>query len=251
MYTWYHMQNMYYNYSNRLIRPLLRLFYSFSIPPFPPVHFAVSFNGDISSWDTRSVTNMARMLLGASGFLGDISSWNVERCTDFTHMFAGARFVNENYCTWGSLLNGRSDVGAIETRGMFLATACPITDDPNRANFAMGPFCHLCTTISESPNLPSTYDPPDSTVPIHNTAELHDAVSSYLQSSRSWVSAAATTYGWPIGTWDVSAVTDFSHTFDVHREPLVAFFDEDLEGWDTSRARSMAFMFRGTSQSAS
>ena len=49
--------------------------------------------------------------------------------------------------------------------------------------------------------------------------------------------AAAATYG-AVGTWDVTAVTDFVKLFEH-----LANFDEDLSGWDTSRVSSMLQMF--------
>ena len=50
-------------------------------------------------------------------------------------------------------------------------------------------------------------------------------------------SPCATTYG-PVGAWNVTAVTDFSELL-----MNLAYFDEDMTGWDTSRARSMKKMF--------
>lgn len=54
----------------------------------------------------------------------------------------------------------------------------------------------------------------------------------------------ATAYGFEIGGWDVSLVTDFSRVFSSARNELAAFFNEPLDGWVTSNALNMAFMVR-------
>ena len=50
---------------------------------------------------------------------------------------------------------------------------------------------------------------------------------SALMSWNTNASAGMTAYG-PVGTWDVTAVTDF---FELFKD--LAFIDEDLVGWDT------------------
>ena len=52
---------------------------------------ATSFNGDISSWDVSSVTDMSEMFSSAP-FRGDISSWDVSSVTDMSEMFSSAPF---------------------------------------------------------------------------------------------------------------------------------------------------------------
>ena len=47
---------------------------------------AISFNGDISGWDTSNV-DMEGMIDGATNFNRDLQSWNV---TNMCFMFAGA-----------------------------------------------------------------------------------------------------------------------------------------------------------------
>lgn len=63
--------------------------------------------------------------------------------------------------------------------------------------------------------------------------ELANAVDAYLLNNAPGTEVAAR-YGWPIGSWCVSNVTDFSRLFLNATE-----FNEDLSGWDTSRASSM------------
>ena len=79
--------------------------------------------------------------------------------------------------------------------------------------------------------------------------------------------AAGQAYGWPIGTWCVSQVTDMSYLFygkDAFNEDLsgwdvsqvtkmqwmffrAASFTGDLSSWDTSSVQDMSSMFRGAS----
>jgi surface protein len=67
--------------------------------------------------------------------------------------------------------------------------------------------------------------------------ELADAVSDYV-ADNSPDTPVAQEYGWPIGKWCVSEVTDFSEIFENATD-----FNEDLSEWDTSSATTMAKMF--------
>jgi surface protein len=61
-------------------------------------------------------------------------------------------------------------------------------------------------------------------------------------------------YGFPIGTWDVSRITNFDRVFAAGRSQTIdpshgptkqSSFDDDLSGWDTSNAVTMIGMFEG------
>ena len=71
---------------------------------------------------------------------------------------------------------------------------------------------------------------------FQNRDELAQAVSDYL-GDNSPDTEVAKAYGWPIGTWCVSDVTDFSDIF-----MNAVDFNEDLSQWDTSRAPTMPGM---------
>jgi surface protein len=61
--------------------------------------FSTSFNGDLSSWDVSSVTDMSHMFNSAFIFNGDISSWDVSSVTDMEDMFYGDNALSEeNQC---------------------------------------------------------------------------------------------------------------------------------------------------------
>jgi hypothetical protein len=49
------------------------------------------------------------------------------------------------------------------------------------------------------------------------------------------------TYGHPIGSWDVSAITDFSIVFDDTRNPLAKSFNEGLTVDDVGSFRRVYY----------
>lgn len=69
------------------------------------------------------------------------------------------------------------------------------------------------------------------------TKELRSAVQTYL-TSKFYPQDLADKYGWPIGQWDVSQISDFSHLFAKRTA-----FNEDISQWNMSRATNLDFMF--------
>jgi surface protein len=77
-------------------------------------------------------------------------------------------------------------------------------------------------------------------------------VDEYLSSTNPETAAVAATYGYPIGTWNVSRITDFSQVFDAYDghsqlDSAIASFNEDISQWDVSSATTMYGMFFGAS----
>jgi surface protein len=61
---------------------------------------ASSFSGDVSGWDTSSVSDMSRMFEGASTFNGYISGWDTASVLDMSSMFQGASSFNQPIGNW-------------------------------------------------------------------------------------------------------------------------------------------------------
>jgi Mycoplasma protein of unknown function, DUF285 len=104
-------------------------------------------------------------------------------------------------------------------------------------------------TPLESTNVPAT----PVYVAFTTTNELYQAVDAYQEAalllSSVQDSDVARRYGYPMAAWNVSRLTNFSSVFDGTRNPnLVDAFDEDLSGWDVSRATDMFRTFFGLAQ---
>ena len=52
---------------------------------------AAAFNGDLSGWDVRNVTNMRACFRDAAAFNGDLSGWDVRNVTDMSPCFRAPR----------------------------------------------------------------------------------------------------------------------------------------------------------------
>ena len=90
---------------------------------------------------------------------------------------------------------------------------------------------------------------------ITSTDELYFAVSDYMANSTSNMTYSALMFGYPIGTWDVSAITNFTRVFDPDRSApfdgtgcgsIQSTFNENITGWDISNAVTTVGMFACT-----
>lgn len=84
---------------------------------------------------------------------------------------------------------------------------------------------------------------------FENKIELRMAVDRYLQDNSPHTDLAEA-YGWPINSWCVSTIEDFSNLFRAEvgdgGSPIrIAMFDEDISDWDVSNAKLMSKMFLG------
>jgi len=74
------------------------------------------------------------------------------------------------------------------------------------------------------------------------TEELDDEIEKYCSDKVKYADELASTYGWPIGKWNVSKVSNFSNVFQDQLD-----FNEDISEWDISNAINLSCMFHGAS----
>mmetsp|Transcript_509 Transcript_509/g.763 ORF Transcript_509/g.763 Transcript_509/m.763 type:complete len:258 (+) Transcript_509:88-861(+) len=72
--------------------------------------------------------------------------------------------------------------------------------------------------------------------------ELAERIGQYCNDKIKYADDIASTYGWPIGKWNVSQITDFTFAFYIKHK-----FNEDISGWDMSNATNLSYMFHWAS----
>ena len=102
----------------------------------------VSFNDDISAWDTSSVTTMDCMFLGQSSFNQPLNDWRVDNVTNMSCMFLCARSFNQPLNNW------RVD-NATNVDHMFLVSAFNHWEDLGDSKLrSQEPSAEPCCAIS-------------------------------------------------------------------------------------------------------
>eukprot|EP00977_Amphora_coffeiformis_P007768 scaffold1697_cov180-Amphora_coffeaeformis.AAC.4 len=121
---------------------------------------------------------------------------------------------------------------------MIIPTVSPTISRQPSEMPSLAPTLSIMPSFSPTmvPSLSPTFGPRP---PIQSGAELRSAIQSYLQEG-GVNSSAAFEFGYPIGSWNVSQVLDFSFAFSQQES-----FNEDLSLWDTSNALNVSFMFEG------
>ena len=128
----------------------------------------------------------------------------------------------------------------------FLRDASPHSATAARYGWPVDTWCFEPSWYEPNTAVDKESPPPPATVCQPTQArrcftqhdELRQAVKEYARDS-SPHSAVATRYGWPMGTWCVSDITDFSRIFKY------STLNEPLDDWDVSGARTMERMFYG------
>lgn len=148
------------------------------------------------------------------------------------------------------LLGGASIVAIVlaATLGVTLSNrgddkSIVVTEAPT---VSMAPTQTMAPTLN--PSASPSYSPG---VPLTTTQELYQAVDAYLLDPTP-NSNVSMTYGYPIGRWNVGAITDMTSLFAArgHEGPgrniLASSFNEPIGNWDVSRVTTMQEMFYGT-----
>ena len=176
--------------------------------------------GDLSSWDTSSVTDMSGMFTSAgrsaSTFeIGDLSSWNASSVTDMSYMFSSAGYSASTFEI--------GNIGSWDTSS--------VTD-----------MSHMFSSAGRSA---STFD--IGNIGSWNTSSVTNMSYMFNAAGR----RASTFDIGNIGSWDTSSVTDMSSMFNGAGRGASTFEIGDLSSWDTGEVLDMSYMFCDAATKAS
>jgi len=169
---------------------------------------------NITNLDMSEVVT-AREMLRESNFASntsDITGWDVSKNRDFTSMFRAAVF-NQDISGW--------TICADKTTPITDVVASYWTDSGvtiNQNSYSDFDYVHDWDVYAPTGGYPLS------------SAGVHGVILQTMFYANDF-------FNQPIGSWDTSAVFRFDGTF------TQSSFDQDLSGWDTSHARTMADLF--------
>jgi len=155
---------------------------------------ATTFNQTMNSWNTASVTNMSYMFHNAENFDSPVGNWDVSNVKDMSSMFRGASFFNQNIASW--------DVSAVTRMDFMLAGLNNL--------FTYNVFSLDNWDVSSVTNMSGMF------IGVHYGGRYT---------------------GQSLNSWDVASVTDMSYMF------FGSWVNVSLSNWNVSGVTSMRFMF--------
>jgi surface protein len=171
-----------------------------------------TFNQDISSWDTSSVTDMSDMFSGESLFNQDIGDWDTSSVTSMRLMFELASAFNQDIGSW--------DTSSVTSMGFMFNKAATFNQDIG------------------------SWD----TSSVTSMRLMFNGATSFNKDIGSWDTSSVTSmefmfynalsFNQDIGDWDTSSVTSMGLMFGG-----ASAFNQDIGSWDTSSVTSMQRMF--------
>ena len=201
--------------------------------------YAISFNGDISNWDTSSVTDMSHMFFNAKVFNQDLSHWNTSSVTDMSYMFYGSAAFNRDLSKW--------DTSSVANMSHTFFYAEAFNQDLSNWNTFYVTDMSRMFAYAESFNQDlSKWD----TSAVTDMGSMFRLTNSFNGDISKWDTSSVTDmsgifdgayhFNGDISKWDTSSVTDMSRMF-----RYADSFNGDISNWDTSSVTNMDHMFNG------
>ena len=173
---------------------------------------AISFTGDLSTWDVSNITDMSLMFNFARAFTSDLSAWDVSNVVGMSSMFNDARVFNSDLSAW--------DVSSVTSTNQMFRDARIFSSDLSNWNVS---------------NVRDARDMFANAFAFNSDISSWD-VSKVFNMDRMF--SNATSFNQDISSWNVSAVTTMNGTFSG-----AANFNQDISGWNVSLVTNMNFLF--------
>ena len=200
-----------------------------------------SFNGNLSAWDVSRVTDMDNVFHGATSFNGDLSSWNVSGVTDMDSMFFETRSFNGNLSAW--------DVSEVTDMSAMFHDAASFNGDLSAWVVSevtdMSAMFHGANSFNGDLSAWNVSGVTDMSAMFHEAGRFNGNLSAWNVSGVTDMSAMfdrAHSFNGNLSAWDVSEVTDMTAMF--YR---ATSFNGDLSTWDVSKVTKMIYMFLSAS----
>eukprot|EP00894_Picocystis_sp_ML_P000277 jgi/Pico_ML_1/50794/g1939.t1 len=202
-----------------------------------------TFDGDISTWDTSSVTDMSFMFARALDFNQDIGDWDTSQVTNFLGMFADIEPFEQPTNALGSAL-WRNQFSGQEPR-----INPSMIFNQNIGGWNTSQATTMLAMFASATDFNQDIGNWDTSTVIDMSFMFFGATN-FNQDIGSWdtslvenmegmfFSFSATNFNQDIGDWDTSTVTSMSSMF-----AGATNFNQDIGEWDTSQVENMGGMF--------
>ena len=187
------------------------------------------FNQNIGSWNTSSVTNMANMFSGNTSFNQNIGSWNTSSVTSTDNMFTNATSFNNGLASGviGNMLWNLNNVTSVSN--MFNG-ATSFNQNLGVLNLSN------CSSFLSMFNRATKFNNGGSTDINNWTLKTTGTV------NMASMFELATEFNQPIGSWNVSAVTNMTSMF-RRNSTGTSLFNQNIGGWNVSSVTTFSAMF--------
>ncbi len=197
-----------------------------------------TFNGDISKWNTSSVTNMSNMFRGATKFNQSLNTWTVSKVTNMSNMFRGATAFNQQLNSW--------NVSSVREMSRMFQDATAFNQSLNSWTVSsvtdMSHMFRGATAFNQQLNSWNVSS-------VTDMREMFYKAKAFNQSLKSWSVAKvrnmssmfyeAKAFNQQLNSWNVSSVTDMREMF-----YSAWAFNQPLNSWNVSSVEYMGNMFR-------
>lgn len=176
--------------------------------------------GNMNTWKTSNISNMAVLFYNSPNFSDNISTWDTSNVSNMRLMFGASNVFNQPIGNWNT-----SKV--TDMSGMFIATKV--------FNQPIGNWdTSNVTTMSSMFDTSLAFNQP---IGNWNVGKVTDMALMFTK---------ANAFNQPIGNWNVSNVTNMSIMFGTNNGAVngANSFNQDISSWNTSKVTNTSFMFQ-------
>ena len=200
-----------------------------------------TFNGDISHWDTSSVTTMLGMFSSATAFDQDIGSWDTSMVAEMGAIFANATAFNQDIGSWNTGRLKNSDITIIF--GMFEGATSFNQDLSWDVSSMVNMFQMFKDATAFNGDISGW-----NTGKVTTMREMFNGATAFNGDISGWNTGEVTTmkkmfrnartFNGDISGWKTGKVTTMESMFD-----FASAFNQDIGSWNTSMVMNMESMF--------